>query len=348
MTIDEKALRSNSAVMEAFQELRLDQDVSDRAKYLDLAMEAAASPNGQLLNKLYRDILEHSDIDFGKVPDSKGDITRYYYYNQMADTINVLNKLTAGTPLEDSANMKLMNRFHNMILNLRGDFEFGFRSGSDFLKITYNLYVMTLYELIEVCLCDYTDYLKETVKSDNGTKSKRVAKSRMVVENALGIMRYYEDGTWKKIMTQMRSDGGNFLGLQDIDWSGAAGILGKHPTLVKVVGGIGITIAAIIAILWAIRKITYYFYSSRQKFSDYATSQAAILKANMSSEKEADAYAAQKKILDSLENAAAIADARIDRTTKAAEKAIHESNKEKYAPAELRAPISSAGGYELI
>lgn len=348
MTIDEKVLRSNSAVMEAFQELRVDQDISDRAKYLDLALEAATSSNGQLLNKLYRDILEHSDIDFGKVPDSKGDITRYYYYSQMADTINVLNKLTNGTPLEDSANLKLMNRFHNMILNLRGDFEFGFRTGSDFLKTTYNLYVMTLYELIEVCLCDYTDYLKSTAKTDNGTKSKRVAKSRMVVENAMGIMRYYDDGTWKKIMTQMRSDGGNFLGFQDVDWSAGADILGKHPTFVKVVGGIGVTIAAIIAILWAIRKITYYFYSSRQKFSDYAAGQAAILKANMSSEREADAYAAQKKILDSLETAAAVADARMDRTTKAAEKAIHEANKEKYAPAEIKSPENSISGYELI
>lgn len=348
MTIDTKVLRSNNAVMEAFNELRLDQEVRDRAKYLDAALEAATSSNGQLLNKLYRDIIEHSDIDFGKVPDSKGDITRYYYYTQMSDTINVLNKLTRGTSLEESVNMKLLNRFHNMILDLRGDFEFGFRSGTEFLKVTYNLYVMTLYELIEVCLCDYTDYLKSTIDSNNSTKSKRVAKSRMIVENASSIIKYYDDGTWKKIMTQMRADGGNFLGMQNIDWSQGAALLGKHPMFTKVVGGVAVTIAAIIAVLWIVRKITYYFYAGRQKFADYASGQAAILRANMSSEKEADAYAAQKKILDGLENAAAVADARMERTAKTADKVIHEENKAKYAPAELKEPLGSSSGYELI
>ena len=96
-------LRDNSIVMESFHEMAISQEGRDRIKYIDIVTEAFANPTKQagLLNKLFNEVQKVEAIDFGKIPDSKGDLTKYAYYHQMYQCIEVLNDLVEGNVTPD-------------------------------------------------------------------------------------------------------------------------------------------------------------------------------------------------------------------------------------------------------
>ena len=113
-------------ILENFNEMMLAQDAKDRLHYIDIATEAALSPAGKskLIQQLYVDIVSKSNIDFGKIPDSKGNITAYAYYDPMYRSIAALNQLFADKKVDE---LDLTNKLHDMIITCRSDFEYGYR-----------------------------------------------------------------------------------------------------------------------------------------------------------------------------------------------------------------------------
>ena len=86
----------------------MESDVSDRKNFgtefynTRMILEDVNSPvNVKYKEKLYQSVIDKGHIDFGSIPASKGDITKYSGYTNMMEVLNVIMKL--GTAEKSNA-----------------------------------------------------------------------------------------------------------------------------------------------------------------------------------------------------------------------------------------------------
>lgn len=308
------------------------ESVSDRLHYIDIATEAVmdSSKRGKLVQKLYNDILKKTDFDFGKIPDSKGALTRYIHYNKLNACYDCLIEILNGDKTEA---LVLYKRLNDILLESQKDFEMGFKFNIEFLQLTYNMMVLTLHQLIDIAICETTDYLRDVVQIQMATNKKRTKFNNVIMVNTKNFIKSYDNGEWRKIVQSFKTNRENFLG-------GGIG---------EVFAVIGLVSLIAAGVLVAVRAITYFYHNSKVKLRDYAESEAELLRNHMEVYGQEDGEAAinkQKKMLAKLERRAGIIEARMERADKDTVTDLAVSAREDYRPSSYDAP--DTGEFELI
>ena len=366
---------SNEIILEAFQEMQADQIGHDKIGYVDAAMEAIANPSAQatIMNKLFKETQKIDEIDFGKIPDSKGDITKYMYYDQLYDSIELINELMKGNQTE---NITAMNKLHQILLNARADFVFGFKVNNYIVTSMYKVMVANLHEMIDICIVDVTEYIRNNLNMSMDKKTMK--KVRWVTSNVKNFIKMYESGQWNTLIKYMRTNAskkayeamaleaeGDVLPQQksalDIMNMGtsafdkfkggitAAGDLIKQaPGAFKAasapVKGLAI-VGIIISALMIIRTGIKYFFLGVANISKNLRNQAALLKsATKSDTEDQTGYGFRKKILNTMEKVSDVIDYKILKMEKEASKDMAESNRSEFSRQEIQqmAPPSSS------
>ena len=345
--------RSNEIIMENLIEMSISQEGRDRIGYTNIAIEAFGNPTKQanILNKLFKEVQKVEEIDFGKIPDSKGDLTKYVYYDQMYQCIEVLNELVEDHP---TPNITSMNKLHQILLNARQDFTFGYRTDNFVIISTYNLMVTSLYEMINVCTVDATEYLRAKMSMQLTTPTAK--QMRWVTKTANQFIKMYESGQWATIMKTFKSAGGGYSiaseassgendsvsradlvkGLTEVPgklanaFSGIKTGFGSIPMV-----GVGKVAIAFIGLFMILRAAIYYGINAAGKLSDRLKNAASILRANAASESAPTAVEKQKKMLNHLENISDTIDYKIMKSEKSAEKDMKNANKAEFSPQEI-------------
>lgn len=358
---------SNEIILEAFQEMQADQIGRDKIGYVDAAMEAIANPSAQatIMNKLYKETQKIDEIDFGKIPDSKGDITKYVYYDQLYDSIELINELMKGNQTE---NIVAMNKLHQILLNARADFVFGFKVNNYIVTSMYKVMVANLHEMIDICIVDVTEYIRNNLNMSMDKKSMK--KVRWVTSNVKNFIKMYESGQWNTLIKYMRTNAskkayeamaleaeGDVLPQQksalDLMNMGtgalnkfkggitAAGDLIKQaPDAFKAasapVKGLAI-VGIIISALMIIRAGIKYFFLGVANISKNLRNQAALLKsATKSDSEDQTGYGFRKKILNTMEKVSDVIDYKILKMEKEASKDMAESNRSEFSRQEIQ------------
>lgn len=347
-------LRNSDIVMENFYDMMIAQEGRNRIRYIDVVTEAFANPTKQagLLNKLYKEIQKSEEIDFGKIPDSKGDITKYVYYDQMYKCIEVLTDLVEGHPTE---NITAMNKLHQILLTARPDFTFGYRTDNAVIITTYNMMVTLLYEMINVCAVDATEYLRAKLTMEVSNRSAK--QMRWVTRNANQFIKMHENGQWSMIMKTFKSSGNSMtvaseaageddprveLARKLLDTDNLKQQAATAGGKVKSIFTSGwakpwIKIPVIIiGLLLVIRSAIYYFMNCAGKISDRVKNMSTILKANAAAENNPDALEKQKTMLKYLDSVSDTIDYKIVKSEKAAEVDMKNANQSEYSPQEIK------------
>ena len=68
--------------------------IRKKAKIYALTEQEQAVVNDRMVGNIYQSALKRRDIDFGEIPNSRGDIQKFGGYNNMVATINMLRELT--------------------------------------------------------------------------------------------------------------------------------------------------------------------------------------------------------------------------------------------------------------
>lgn len=377
---------SYDIIVESFLEMQKDQIGRDRMGYLNVAMEAVANPQAQsiLVNKLYKDVQKIESIDFGKIPDSKGDITKYNYYDQMYDCIELLNELMKDSP---SNNLILMNKLHQILLNARNDFVFGFKANNFLIISTYNAMVANLHEMINICIVDVTEYLRASLemKKDRNV----IRKARIAANNVSAFIRYYESGQWNTLIKFMRTATGTkaFEAVtMDISTEaendvlsgsnsaadilnlitsagtavtkvvgnvvGLAGSVLKNPvksfTAIPTIGGkVGAVIGALIGLLLILRACTKYLYLGAANLSKSLRAQAEILRtASENDTSETTGVKFRTKIMNTMTKISDVIDYKLLKLEKEVSQDIQQSNRSDFSRKEMDAIGNSQ--YSLV
>ena len=358
---------SNEIILEAFQEMQADQIGRNKIGYVDAAMEAIANPSAQatIMNKLYKETQKIDEVDFGKIPDSRGDITKYVYYDQLYDCIELINELMKGNQTE---NIIAMNKLHQILLNARADFVFGFKVNNYIVTSMYKVMVANLHEIIDICIVDVTEYIRNNLNMSMDKKSMK--KVRWVTSNVKNFIKMYESGQWNTLIKYMRTNAskkayeamaleaeGDVLPQQksalDImnmstsafakfksGISSAADLIKQAPGAFKAAGapvkGLAI-VGIIISALMIIRMGIKYFFLGVANISKNLRNQAALLKSATKDDREDQTgYGFRKKILNTMEKVSDVIDYKILKMEKEASKDMAESNRNEFSRQEIQ------------
>lgn len=78
-------IKVNSIVMEA--------STKEDRKYMEkMSKDDIHKINGQQVQNLYQAVMKKSNIDFGDIPDSKGDIEKVKYYDSTVECLKALDR----------------------------------------------------------------------------------------------------------------------------------------------------------------------------------------------------------------------------------------------------------------
>ena len=358
---------SNEIILEAFQEMQADQIGRDKIGYVDAAMEAIANPSAQatIMNKLFKETQKIDEIDFGKIPDSKGDITKYAYYDQLYDSIELINELMKGNQTE---NIVAMNKLHQILLNARADFVFGFKVNNYIVTSMYKVMVANLHEMIDICIVDVTEYIRNNLNMSMDKKSMK--KVHWVTSNVKNFIKMYESGQWNTLIKYMRTNASkkayeamaleaegdvlpqqkSALDLMNMGTSAfnkfkggissAGDLIKQAPDAFKAasapVKGLAI-VGIIISALMIIRTGIKYFFLGVANISKNLRNQAALLKsATKSDSEDQTGYGFRKKILNTMEKVSDVIDYKILKMEKEASKDMAESNRSEFSRQEIQ------------
>ena len=189
-------------VQEQLRVMSLDLPASDRFHYVDNVMEAMTvkGNEAQMMYAVYKDIQKINDVDFGKIPDSRGNITKYVYYTYLQKSLETLMSMSGAENIEV---IQLADKIHTILLNYRRDFEFGYNKNIDMITITYETLGLELYALIDLSISEYTKYLKLDFQAKNLGKFN--AKESLLIAQARNMVKTFDSGNWNLVMKTLRN-----------------------------------------------------------------------------------------------------------------------------------------------
>lgn len=327
MNIALKSVCNNTRLIDEFMDWRLLQEPRDRIRYLDVVTEAMEAPGtrGQLIQRLYNDCLKKATFDYGKIGNSKGNVTKYEHYDKLMATRDCLVELTSGTVVDT---LQSFDKLHNILVESRADFEMGFKFNIEFIQLTYKTLVLSLHQLIDMSISEITDYLRDALQMQlsGGKPAIRTQLNSIVLTNVNAFIKSYEKGEWAKLMSGFKRDKQGFIGAV------VAGVIAGGPaTIALAIGGI------LISILLMIRALIYFYYNSKTRLRDYAESEAAILKKQieLEADKNTPAVEKQKRMLEFLEGRKDLSNGRNRKAEEATQKDLADSTRVISSPTAL-------------
>lgn len=337
--------------MESFYDMRNAQSAKDRLHYFDVVLEGSTESNAVLLQKLYTDIVSKSNIDYGQIPDSQGALINYKGYKLMVESMDKINTLFKGQSCEE---ITMMNKLHDIIIACRKDYEIGYKFNIEIVKIAYCTAVMTLYEMINICILLYTKKLRNDrgIEFDFKTTKK---KDMIIYRGAKSIIKCYETNQWTKMMNEFKKNP-EFMGIGNtaategmFDSVGAfvekgVNTIKNAPVAIKVAAGV---VAAVIGVLVGVRWVVYHFYNAACKIKDWSRNQQEFVDfmadADANNGVETDKVEKERKLASKLQSLADFIEIRLLKTNNDAKKDLNESDKTNYNTAEFGNAVKTIG-----
>lgn len=233
-----------------------------------------------LTSKLYSMIVDKiDDIDYGEIPETKGDITLLTQYNKMNDCIDTLTKILQKyrqpTDCIDTIQAAMDN-----IENDRDLYKRGFATKVEIIMTTYNSIVLAIIASLSYMITVTVEFIKDGNGGFKATFDKA------------GIARTKDSLTYSNLVhfNDACSKGQIRNAFEPLIKSKARNLA------VTTLGAIsvGIAVAGILMnILPIIRELVYFFYAGRVRISQYFDVQADLLEMNSQMLKSHDVEATE-------------------------------------------------------
>jgi hypothetical protein len=253
-------------------------------------LEDSSSPvSKNYKEKLFKSVIDKSHVDFGSIPKSKGDISKYNGYESMMESLTVLLKIAndeRSTELKEYTEI-VMAAVENIKSN-RSLFVKAFAKKIDIIEIDYNTFVLTCVEATTALMSTYIDYIK-TPSSPNFVLSIKNTKYRadeLYFEQLKKFNKINESGNYAKYAATVINKGQENMFLDPV-------------TIV------GVAFVSVIAfsVIPVTRELIYLYNESKRKLSETFALQAYFLDMNKASIEYNTAIKPEdkKKILDKQE-----------------------------------------------
>ena len=256
----------------------------EKNKIYSLTEAEQALVNDRMVGNLYKSALKRKDIDFGDIPNSKGDIQKFGGYQNMVDTLDILNGLAKKFGIK-IAEVKIVEDAVNNIRVQKRVFEKGYNLNIDFLKMYYQALVLACVDATTLLLASYVEYTKTLNNIEFQVKKGKGISGNICIDSLAKFNQSVKDGSFNKFADGLISKGQeNFLG---------AATATAAATKAVVAVAVGTQIVPIL------RGLIFYFYDARMSLSDQLAYQKELLDMNAFRLKSAEMDAqTRNKILD--------------------------------------------------
>ena len=243
-----------------------------------------------LTAKLYANIVDKAnEIDYGDIPETKGDITKLKNYGMMVDTVATLRDIVK----EFKQDPKAVNVISEAIANVetrKDEFTKAFRLGYEIPKLIYCTTVLAINDSIAYMIASCIEFIK-TPKTESfdmvlDVMRYKKAKDYLIFSNLDKLNREFKNGNIDKIMKAI-SKGAVDKALTEAEITPLhPGDTGRAAKKLSLTGTIllGVALAAVAIILFTIlgifQDIVFFFYNTKNNYSQYLEMQAMVMEAN--------------------------------------------------------------------
>lgn len=217
--------------------------------------------NATLIQNLYDSVLRRKLVDFGDIPDSKGDIEKVKYYETTVECLDILEEISKTNNLGQIGVSDIKECLANL-KRFKSQFEQGFRMNNDMIIITFNTITMACIDATSMLIREYMDYVVNSSEDTMRIKGRYDRKRGIV---ALDSIKRFNDATrsgntGKSLDYILDEQRKNFAGTEVIIT--------------------GVIIMGLLSIVPIIRELIFFYYHSRVSLSDYLKLQADFLEMN--------------------------------------------------------------------
>lgn len=216
--------------------------------------------NGQAIQNLYEKTIERSNINFGDIPDSNGDIEKCKYYESTVQCLDVIDELHKKNNINDDTLMVVKNAISHMI-QFKPQFAMGFKMKHEYVMLTYNSLVLAIIDTTTMLIRSYMDYIVTAEPAYKLNTQKDNERGIVTVSTLKAFNQACDNGTLAQSLRYM------------ID-SGAKSLVGENVVIT------GVIIMALLSIVPIMRELIYFYYHTRVKLSDYLKMQSDFLEMN--------------------------------------------------------------------
>lgn len=221
-----------------------------------------------LTGKLYEMIVDKvDDIDFGDIPNTKGDITKLPSYGKLTSSIDTLTAILEQYKQPTDTVDVIQDALSNLV-NHKELFKRGYVANIEIIMVTYSEIALSVVNSISYMIAATVDYIKNP--NDDGFKisldrtglartKDSLIYANLVKFNDACKQNQLENAFEPLIKARIK----NFTGVE----------------IGAVAGGIAIA-GILLNILPILRELTFFFYATRTRVSQYFDLQADLLEMN--------------------------------------------------------------------
>lgn len=222
-----------------------------------------------LANKLYSHITEKVDeIDFGTIPNSRGDITKIDNFDQLLDCINIISDILQQNH-QDTTPAETVNLAIQNMIDRSDMFEKAYKLNVEMPIVIYNTITLAIVSSVSYMISSCIEFVK--LPEDRGFDiamdkvGAAKVKEAILFNDLKKFNKMCGDGSFDKAMDYVMKQNAN-------NFAGAAFVFGASSVVVM--------IGILLAIIPVIRELIFFFYYARAKASDYFDAQSSILMIN--------------------------------------------------------------------
>ena len=265
---------------------------TEKSKIYGLTEAEQAVVNDRMIGNLYQSALKRKDIDFGDIPNSKGDLQRVGGYSNMVATLDVLTKLAKKFGI-NIPEIRIVEDAINNIRTQRKSFEKGYQLNIDFLKLYYQALVLACIDATTLLLASYVNYTKTINNVEFQLKKGKGISGNICLDSLNSFNNSIKDGSFNKFVNGL-------LNKKQENFLGTVGAIAAMP--------IKATITIATSIVPVLRTLLFYFYDTKMSFSEKLAYQKELLEmnkfnleaGNMDAQKRNKILSKQQKYIDRL------------------------------------------------
>jgi len=222
-----------------------------------------------LTNKLYDMIVDKStDIDYGEIPNTKGDIDALSNIAKIEECLDTISSICTQYK-QPTDQVDIVKRAIDNTRERKELFMTGYQRGAGFTVFTYQTVVLAIVASTSLLISSCIEFIKNpgsesfSISFDKAGMSK--SKNSLLFNNLREYNKICDDKSIDKALTTTNAtEERHFLGTSTM-------------ATLALAGAVAVILFNILPIL---RELTYFFYYTRTRISDYFNLQADLLEIN--------------------------------------------------------------------
>lgn len=235
---------------------------ADRRELEFVLENNSAQLDATMVSRLYKSAIDKAHV-YDSWEDSKGDITKFEGYNSMRDSLNIVRDLShkSGVTIKE---INTVETALGILESNREAFMKGFIINNELVILIYNSIAFACVEATSAIISSYVEFIRNV-----DSMEFKIAKGNKIygttsIDNLEHFIKASRKGDLSKLLKEAVNNRDNFIG----------------SVSVSTVAVSAFVLGAALSIIPIIRELTFLFFYSKSRLSEYLEQQALLIELN--------------------------------------------------------------------